>query len=82
LQLAIRQATQESSRSGRIRWKIGAYDGINQSFWIPQISQLSKVVYTCSFKTPGALMGRFVAFTEMKQGLSWIRNVRIRVDAE
>ena len=60
-------------------WKIGAYDGVSDSFWIPQISFLSDIVYICSFKHRDALSERFVAFTQLEQGLEWIQDVDITV---
>lgn len=60
-----------------IIWKIGAYDGISDSFWIPQISVLSELVFICSFKRRGALTEHFVAFTQFEEGLQWIRDIEI-----
>ncbi len=71
------EAMNQVNSAHLVIWKIGAYDGISDSFWIPQISVLSDLVFICSFKHSDALSERFVAFTELERGLKWIQDVDI-----
>lgn len=77
LQQSIMAAMNQVTGTDLVIWKVGAYDGMSDSFWIPQISLLSDIVFVCSFNHVDALSERFVAFTQLEQGLNWIQEVDI-----
>lgn len=77
LQQSITEAMNQVDSAYLVIWKIGACDGVSESFWIPQISFFSDIVFICSFKYRDALSERFVAFTQLEQGLEWIQGVNI-----